>query len=153
MKGIEAIIAERRSGSVPTKLELQERTASLGQNRAAAPTEPSLSETDANALAELVQLSVDDFGKRCDELVQDDEPARQSVEPAVSAACGSSLLDGAFDEAESSASFADALAAWRGAPTVHSVGTNAARPSSARQGLGERLLAKQQLSGMMPPAR
>lgn len=56
---------------------------------------------------------------------------------------GGSLLEGAYDEAESSASFADALAAFRGENP----------PPSRDKGpsLGERLLSKRLVSGCSTP--
>ena len=98
-----------------------------------------MSDEDARQLAALANLSLEDFQKRCDELLEEDEPNVAAAEqPAATA--GGSLLDGTYDEAQNAHSFAAALAEWRGEPAP------LAPPQKPKKPLGERLLAKQQLA-------
>ena len=123
---------------MPTKLELQERTAALTAKSAATnASAPAVSEEDAQELAALANLSLDDFRKRCDDIAasENDPNAADAAQPATVAG-GGSLLDGTYDEAQNAASFAAALAEWRGEPAI---------PQKSKVPLGERLLAKQQL--------
>lgn len=145
--GIEAVVASRRGG-MPTKEELQQRTAALSQRRAQQDEGSSITQKVAEAhsvMPEISDLSLEDLRRRCEELLeagggsqvpQRDKPpkvsARSSVQSSMRPSNGGKLLHGTFDEDESSASFAEALQAWRGRgddasdgmPSVH--GTSSA---------------------------
>uniref|UniRef100_A0A7S4JH53 Uncharacterized protein n=1 Tax=Prymnesium polylepis TaxID=72548 RepID=A0A7S4JH53_9EUKA len=133
--GIEAVIAARRSGAMPSKEELQQRTAALVAKSGDERQKPaSVDEKERQQLAEL--MSVEALQKRCDEIVAEGMPAEEEL-LVVPAPSGGSLLHGSYDEAANAASFADALAEWRGESVAP-----AARPSSHSSSLGDRLLAK-----------
>ena len=116
-------MAKRRSGSLPSKLELQKRTAALGSRRAERKFS-TVAAKDAQELleaAEFGSMSLEALQKRCDELVEEESPMAkelmqppqsappQSAPPAANAdASGAaSLLDGTYDEAEPDTAMAE----------------------------------------------
>ena len=143
---IEDIINRRRnSAPLPSKEELSARTAEIisshNPSRKATPGVVYAEDEALASVSEADSMTFDGLNARCDEILEgngsnvdsgNDYDVMQDV--GVGGSNAGSLLDGpAFDEGESAASFAAALADFRGSDG----GTKEKLPC-----LGDRLLAK-----------
>ena len=121
---IESIIAARRDGQVPSKTDLQQRTTALIAShcpaRQTTPMNITASETALSEGATGSTMTVASLQARIEEIMaepsSEDPWASEAVDVSDGADARSirgTLLDGDFDEEESAASFAEALADYR----------------------------------------